>query len=330
MASVYDAAEVGARPLISIIMASYNRAHTIERAIQSITKQNYTNYELIIVDDGSTDNTLDVLSKYQDSRIRIIKCERNKGVTAAKNLGLNAIDGEWFTFLDSDDEMEPEALKTLLSVLKIDPKIDAITCNCIDSVTGNFTGQGIDKDQYIDENLVALKFRGEHWGLTKTSLLGVDRFNEELPGWENILWYKINSRATRYYIHKGLRIYHTEGEDRISKSNASDKSRTKEEQAKIYKTLLEEESFLKRMARLDRRSFEKMCIKGVVISMACEDSIVANSLFKLLASNKDCSPWSRIIASAALRGGYIGGKALFWVMSCRQNVMNRIKESSAN
>ena len=91
------------KPLISIIVATYNRAKTISRAIDSILAQTYDNFEIIIVDDGSADDTLKILSKYNDAKIKIIKHEINKGVCAAKNTGFNHISGEWFTLLDSVD-----------------------------------------------------------------------------------------------------------------------------------------------------------------------------------------------------------------------------------
>ena len=103
-------------PLVSIIMATYNREKTSERAIASVLKQTYTYFELIIVDDGSTDNTSEVLNRFADPRIRIFKHQTNKGVSAANNTGLSEIKGEWFTTLDSHDEMFTEAIKTMMSI----------------------------------------------------------------------------------------------------------------------------------------------------------------------------------------------------------------------
>jgi len=103
-------------PLVSTIMATNNREKTIERAIASVLKQTYTNFELIIVDDGSTDNTSEVLNRFADPGIRIFKHEKNKEACAAKNTGLRNIRGEWFTTFDSDDEMITEAIETMISI----------------------------------------------------------------------------------------------------------------------------------------------------------------------------------------------------------------------
>jgi hypothetical protein len=85
----------------------------------------------------------------------------------------------------------------------------------MDSVTGETSGTGPVADGWLTADDTA-KCRGEHWGLTRTHLLGDKRFNERLPGYENTLWLKINARAHRYYVHRALRVYHTEGSGRIT------------------------------------------------------------------------------------------------------------------
>jgi len=88
-------------PAVSVIIPTYNRAGTIARAIDSVLAQDYLNFELIVVDDGSTDTTSDTLGTYGD-KIRIIRQE-NRGVSAARNRGIAAARGDLIAFLDSDD-----------------------------------------------------------------------------------------------------------------------------------------------------------------------------------------------------------------------------------
>jgi len=206
-------------PKVSVVMAAYNRASTLPRAIDSVLCQDMPDWELIIVDDGSTDNTRAVIEDYlaKDPRIRAAFHERNLHVHSAKNTGFDLMRGEWFTTLDSDDEMVPSALSVMLKVLEtVDPTITAITCNCIDTTTGKFSGVGLDGDQYLDFEALVTRCSGEHWGLTKRSLLGDARLNGKMRGSaESILWWKISRYAKRYYIHQALRVYHTEGVDRI-------------------------------------------------------------------------------------------------------------------
>jgi len=93
---------------VSVIIPTYNRAEYVTQAIDSVLAQTYADYEIIVVDDGSTDNTKDVLLPYMD-RIRYIYQE-NAGASAARNTGIKAAKGDWIAFLDSDDEWLPEKL----------------------------------------------------------------------------------------------------------------------------------------------------------------------------------------------------------------------------
>jgi glycosyltransferase involved in cell wall biosynthesis len=205
--------------LISVVLPTYNRAGTLARAVDSVLAQTHLDWELVIVDDGSTDDTQALLAGYDDARLRVVRHDRNKGVTAAKNTGFDAMRGDWFTILDSDDEMVPEALEALAATAA-QTGASAITCNCLDSQTGEFAGHGWDGDGWKEAAELA-QVSGEHWGLTKTSLLGDTRFDERLPGYEGVLWTKVTRRAgRRYYLHKALRVYHTEGKDRVSTSAA--------------------------------------------------------------------------------------------------------------
>ncbi|MHC1749572.1 MAG: glycosyltransferase family 2 protein [Cellulosilyticaceae bacterium] len=99
--------------LISIVMPAYNCEKYIQEAIKSVTKQTYKNWELIIIDDGSKDNTVDIISELatQDKRIKFYKNEKNQGVSATRNKGIALARGEWIAFLDSDDMWQEEKLK---------------------------------------------------------------------------------------------------------------------------------------------------------------------------------------------------------------------------
>ncbi len=99
------------RPVVSIILPVYNRAFTIRCCLESILAQYFKNFELIIVDDGSTDNTPCICKEIanKDSRVRFYS-QSNRGVSAARNKGLNEATGEWITFVDSDDVILPKHL----------------------------------------------------------------------------------------------------------------------------------------------------------------------------------------------------------------------------
>ena len=94
--------------LVSIIMPSYNTARFIKETIDSVFAQTYQNFELIIVDDCSTDETDEVVAPYLcDARVKYIKNEKNSGAAVSRNRALKEAGGKWIAFLDSDDLWEP-------------------------------------------------------------------------------------------------------------------------------------------------------------------------------------------------------------------------------
>lgn len=104
--------------LISIIMPSYNTAQYIELSIKSVCAQTYTNWELIIVDDCSTDNTDEIVAAFHDERIKYFKNEKNSGAAISRNRALREAKGRWIAFLDSDDIWLPEKLERQLLYMK--------------------------------------------------------------------------------------------------------------------------------------------------------------------------------------------------------------------
>ena len=97
--------------LVTIIMPSYNASKYIQTSINSIQNQTYSNWELIVVDDCSTDNTIEIVKKFNDSRIRLYVNEKNSGAAISRNKALREAKGKWIAFLDSDDVWLPEKLE---------------------------------------------------------------------------------------------------------------------------------------------------------------------------------------------------------------------------
>lgn len=103
--------------LVSIIMPSYNTEEYIAESIQSVIEQTYKNWELIIVDDCSTDHTDQVVAGFTDIRIRYLKNEKNSGAAVSRNRALREAQGRWIAFLDSDDLWHPEKLEKQLKFM---------------------------------------------------------------------------------------------------------------------------------------------------------------------------------------------------------------------
>lgn len=117
-----------AQILVSIIIPTYNRAEFLPRSINSVINQTYKNWELIIVDDRSTDNTLQLVKKYaeKDKRIKYIKNTHKKGPAGAKNQGIEIAKGELLAFLDSDDEWLKDKLDIQINYLLRNPQIKLV------------------------------------------------------------------------------------------------------------------------------------------------------------------------------------------------------------
>jgi len=114
-------------PKVSVIIPTYNRSEYVTQAIDSVLAQTYTDYEIIVVDDGSTDKTREVLEPYMDKITYIY--QENTGVSAARNTGIKIAKGVWLAFLDSDDEWLPEKLRIQTTFVQENPSIVAHMVN---------------------------------------------------------------------------------------------------------------------------------------------------------------------------------------------------------
>ena len=112
-------------------MPAYNRETYIRESIDSVLAQSFTDFELIVVDDGSTDATAAIVESYTDRRIRLIR-QSNRGVSVARNTGLEAARGQFITFLDSDDLYYPDFLNTLFRLIR-STKTDMVFCDFSES-----------------------------------------------------------------------------------------------------------------------------------------------------------------------------------------------------
>ena len=111
------------QPLVSVIMPTYNHAKFIGEAIDSVLNQTYKNFELIIIDNYSKDNTEKIVASYNDERINYLKFKNNGVIAASRNYGIKHSRGEYIAFLDSDDMWLPEKLEKQISVFRVSNEI---------------------------------------------------------------------------------------------------------------------------------------------------------------------------------------------------------------
>ena len=117
--------------LITIIIPIYNRAKTLPECLDSIINQEHSEFECLLIDDGSHDDSLKVCNDYadKDSRFRVFH-KTNGGVGSARNLGLENATGEWVAFVDSDDIIAPNHLSQFATAIQKYPNVDILFCGC--------------------------------------------------------------------------------------------------------------------------------------------------------------------------------------------------------
>jgi glycosyltransferase involved in cell wall biosynthesis len=108
-------------PLVTVVIPTFNRAGTLARALESVAAQVFTDYEVVVVDDGSTDGTAEALST-RIPNLRLVRLARNLGAGAARNVGISASHGKQIAFLDSDDRWEPDKLARQVAALQHAPR----------------------------------------------------------------------------------------------------------------------------------------------------------------------------------------------------------------
>lgn len=208
--------------MISIIIPLYNKADSISQALDSVLAQTYQDFEVVVVDDGSTDGGAAVVETFTDPRIRLIRQE-NGGVSAARNKGIAEARGEHVAFLDADDEWRPEFLEEIAALIAAYPECKARATNYI------FNSNGVKSPTILRR----LPFKGERGVLTNyfevascshppvwTSAVCIERaLLQEIGGFpvgiksgEDLLtWARIAVRTQWAYSMRALAQFNVEG-----------------------------------------------------------------------------------------------------------------------
>lgn len=203
------------KPTVSIIIPTYNRRQSIGRSIKSVLNQTYRDFELIIVDDGSTDGTREIVAGFNDSRIRYIRHDKNRGEAAARNTGIKVARGEYIASHDSDDEWLPEKLaKQVRAFENCSPEIGVVYTAFWKEENGKETYIPFawvnKKEGNIHQELLRGNFIGSPVTLIKRECFEkVGMFDEgmfHLVDWE--LWLRISKYYHFKYIDEPLAVAH--------------------------------------------------------------------------------------------------------------------------
>ena len=206
---------------VSVIIPTYNRAERVTRAIDSVLAQTYDSFEIIVIDDYSSDDTAVVVDKYDDSRIRYVKHNENLGACAARNTGIKRSNGQYLAFLDSDDEWDPTKLAKQVSCMEKSPERVGIV----------YTGYRVQRSNNIELGRIPTKNGDIHqdqlikdW-VSPTSAVMIDRrcfnsvgmFDTDLNARQDYdMWLRLSRKYEFDYVKEPLVTLHIDGEDRIS------------------------------------------------------------------------------------------------------------------
>lgn len=119
------------KPYISVVMAVFNAESSLLWAIESVLNQNFDDFEFIIVNDGSSDNSRNIILSYSDSRIKLIDNAQNMGLIYSLNLGVAKSTGKYIARMDADDISYPERFQTQLNFLEVNPNVDLVSCKAL-------------------------------------------------------------------------------------------------------------------------------------------------------------------------------------------------------
>lgn len=224
-------------PRFSIILATYNRAYCLAKAVDSVLKQDYPHYELLIVDDGSTDGTQDLLEEryakeLASQQIRYIPLACNQGVCAARNEALRQAANPWICYIDSDNFIKEHYLSTFVQAMKANPKkrtfyADFIAEHSQVILSENFDFQRLLIGNYIDLGVFV------HHRSAYSKLGGYDLNLRRLVDWDLIIRY--TRKYKPIHIKEVVMVYDdSESESRISVSENLEKAHAYVEQKYTY------------------------------------------------------------------------------------------------
>lgn len=203
-------------PKVSIIIPTYNHSQYVIRAINSSLNQTYKDFEIIVVDDGSTDNTKQVLDPYH-KKIKYIY-QGNKGLAGARNTGIKASTGEYLQFLDADDEILPTKLEFQVEIMEKHPEIDITACgwNLLDKEGSPL----IDPREYnkeiieIEDVIYATPFVVEVLMFRRECFSNVGLFDEDMRFCEDIdMWLRLAAQGYKFYCYSSrlVNVYRISG-----------------------------------------------------------------------------------------------------------------------
>lgn len=199
--------------LISVVIPTYNCGKYLIRTIESIFNQTYRNFEIIVVDDGSTDNTEKILEKYNGNRQFRYIYQENRGISAARNAGIRASSGEFIAFLDADDMWLPEKLERQISLIIEFPDVGLVGCGYYGIDESGKRIKEIRSSNYLNKELLlndlmvrnVVTSSGSGALVRKECFDKVGLFDESFRSTEDRdMWFRILKNYDSKYVNESL------------------------------------------------------------------------------------------------------------------------------
>ncbi|WP_270561567.1 glycosyltransferase family 2 protein [Citrobacter portucalensis] len=194
------------KEIFSVIMPAYNAEKTIKKSVQSILNQTYSDFFLYIIDDNSTDSTPQIINKFDDPRVILLKNSNGKGVASARNLGINSCQGTYIAFCDSDDLWMPNKLERQLFFLN---KSYDVVCSNYEVFNNNgFVVNARVSPEIINyEKMLGSNYIGNLTGVYNSSKIG-KVYQKEIGHEDYIMWLTILKKTEHCYcIQENLAQY---------------------------------------------------------------------------------------------------------------------------
>jgi glycosyltransferase involved in cell wall biosynthesis len=309
-----------ANPLFTIITPVYNRADCIIRCIESVTKQIFDSYEMIVVDDGSTDNTLQEIKSISSKsiRLKLISYPENKGVNYARNRGIEKAQGKYIIFLDSDDILTNESLSTIESHITKYPEYSHYLFRVSDRANDKKLSNEI--CEYHFKDWLSGKVAGDFAHVIKPSCFNNLMFVEEFRIYESLNWLRVlRQNQKQLYIPS---IVIERERDRFD-------SVTRESMLNNKNSILNNYNYLNQYVNWYREDFYKLKLsgilqthlkKGFLLGLALGETKRNRELIKLIECSKFKCKLFEIINYRIL-------SSIFYMLIKMKSIFNRLKRS---
>lgn len=222
---------------LTVVTITYNRAHTIHRVFNSLMSQSYKNFEWLIIDDGSTDNTEELIEEYKKKAWFPIRYKKKKhaGKYEGANFSYKHINTKYFTNCDSDDEMLPQGLEILMNLWNEVPeeeyhRIWCVTARCIDSDSRELVGKrfpdNINNLKGIANRKIIMNTSGEKQSCRRLDIVREFPFpvyKDTTKLVPNMVWTRINSLYDQYCTNEPASIYYQNSPDSMAKSPSKER-----------------------------------------------------------------------------------------------------------